>query len=181
MSTPLADSPSGYATHSSSKRTSSSPQSMENAKRLALALAQTPGTDVPIITQPEDDMDWERVPVAPAKQPPTPAKTRPPPPAPSPSIGTTEVNEANDNDAETRYTDYPTDDRKPAASTPMIDSAANQLMYDDEEDDDDDEEDDDAPGQAEYTAYAIPRTTKPNSLCRHIVNAVGPCCSNMAA
>jgi hypothetical protein len=73
---PPAESPSGYATRSSSKRTSLSPQSMENAKRLALALAlalaQNPAPVIPSITQTDEDMDWEKVTNDPAKQPPCP-------------------------------------------------------------------------------------------------------------
>jgi hypothetical protein len=66
------------------KRTSLSPQLMENAERLALALAQTPATEVPIITQPNEDMDCEKVTKVPAKQLPTPGKNLAPAPATSP-------------------------------------------------------------------------------------------------
>lgn len=113
-----------------------------------------PGTNVPIITQPGDDMDWKRVPAAPAKQPPTPATTPTPPPKPSPSAGPTKENEANDDDdVETMHTDHPTDDRKPTASKPRIDSAADPLECNDEEDNEkDDEEDCDA---TEHAAHAI--------------------------
>jgi hypothetical protein len=97
MSPPPAESPSGCATRSSSKRTSSSPQSMENAKRLALALVQNPAPAIPSIIQTDEDMDWEKVTKDPAKQPPAPAPNRAP--APSPSLPAEATDDSEDDDA----------------------------------------------------------------------------------
>jgi hypothetical protein len=68
--------------------------------------------------------------------------------------------------------DYQTDELKPAAKTTVIDHAAGQLEHDDEEDGEEDN-DDVGPGNnftEHYTEYEIPKSTKPNSLCRYIVD-----------
>jgi hypothetical protein len=175
MSAPPAESPGGHATRSSSKRTSSSPQSMENAKRLALALVQTPAPAVPGITPTDEDMDWEKANEVPAKQPPAPAPNLAPAPALSPPAKATDKNEDNNASVETMYSDYQTDELKPATKTTVIGHAANQLEHDDKEDGEEEDEDDKDVGPGDdftkhRTKYEIPKNTKPNSLCRCMVD-----------
>jgi hypothetical protein len=172
MSTPPpAESPSGYASRSSSKRTSSSPQLLENAKLLALALAQNPAPAIPSITQPAEDMDWEKVTTDPAKQHPAPAPNRAPAPSPSLPAEATAYNEDEDAEIETMYSDYPIDDLKPTADITVTKHTTDQLEYDDEGDEEDD--DDAGPGNdvpTQHTEYKVPKNTKPNSLCRYIAD-----------
>jgi hypothetical protein len=117
---------------------------MENAKRLALALAQNPAPAIPSITQTDEDMDWEKVTTDPAKQHPAPATNWAPAPSPSLPAEATAYNEDEDAEIETMYSDYPTDDLKPAADITVTKHTTDQLECDDEEDEEDD--DDAGPG-----------------------------------
>jgi hypothetical protein len=144
---------------------------MENAKRLALALAQNPAPAIPSITQTAEDMDWEKVTKDPAKQPPAPAPNQAPAPSPSILAEATADNEDEDAEIEIMCSDYPADDLKPAAKITVTKHTTDQLEHDDEEDEEDD--DDAGPGNdfpAQHTEHEVPKNTKPNSICRCIVD-----------
>jgi hypothetical protein len=144
---------------------------MENAKRLALALAQNPAPALPSITQTDEDMEWENLTNDPAKQPPAPAPNRATAPSPRLPAEATAYNEDEDAEIETMHSNYPTDDLKPAADITVTKHTTDQLEYNDEEDEEDD--DDAGPGNdvpTQHTEYKVPKNTKPNSLCRYIVD-----------
>jgi hypothetical protein len=68
------------------------------------------------------------------------------------------------------YSNYPTDGLKPAADITVTRHTTDQLEYDDEEDEGDD---DAGPGKdvpTQHTEHKVPKNTKPNSLCRYIVD-----------
>jgi hypothetical protein len=144
---------------------------MENAKRLAPALVHNPAPAIPSITQTDEDVDWDKATKDPVKQPPAPAPNQAPDPAPSLPAEATDDNEDEDAGVETMHSDYPTDELKPAAKITVTKHTSDQLEYDDEEDKEDDC--DAGPGKdfpPQHTEYVVPKNTKPNYLCRYIVD-----------
>ena len=105
-------------TRSAAKRLAESPDPRASAKRPDTR-STTESPTIPItVTQPDDDDDGE-------------VQTK--------KTGTKEANVDNHEDVETVYSDYPEDERKPAAKPPTINTTmldAEETAYDDEEGDD---------------------------------------------
>jgi hypothetical protein len=99
-----------------------------------------------------------------------PAPNRAPAPSPDLPAEGPACKEDEDAEIETMHSDCPTDDLKPAADITVTKHTTDQLECDDEEE----EEDDDAgPGNGvptQCTEHKVPKNTKPNSLCRYIVD-----------